>query len=791
MAYQVTNRETEILQQFYERLSRFVQSSSITQWRNEMKAYYRAIASDQWNVADYDQRIAEKKPCTTFNNTSSLIRCISGYEIVNRSKIDYYARLPSVKNNNQVDMIGDVVQYIQDDSGFFSESSYATEDVLVCGLGATVTEFDYFNPNAAYGEVEEKRIFAGFLMYDNQTRGRNLNRDARWAGYIQPVASDWLDDLLEEKKGQTYDYAGSFGVTASELISFWDSYTLVDNIDIIYNYEWREPEKIWRCKNPFTPEMLNDPRPLEGTNTTMGQFIAIAAARLDEELGADLMKGVWQFDRKQYKEYRNALSGITEVTGIPLESQGQAGERNKYYQARIARGCVIDWQESWCQSGFTITYKTGYFDERRNCFYGVMRDMLPIQQALNEAVSNYVTYLQAVPMGGQEIEIDAVENIKDYIKTRANAKEVTVYLPGGLGKSRPKQTPQPIGGLTEFILFCKEQLAACVGLTADFIGSVESGNMSALLYGKIVRQSRLVLAPIMDSNTNYLRSKGAVYLDASKVLIENSNGMILRRMSGGKSEQDYESISTDALNGEYDIVVTDRPMTDDERQERFNAMIELYGRAQNPALLVLAIEDAPLDEEQKQRALQAMQPPPPPPPSETDIAMVQSQIAMQQAQAESLAASAAKTRAEAAEIEKQVSLADDKALAEIRQKVSAAELNEAKTQSELVKMVEAVVTKVGEMQSQMAAMQPRDDISAKLDAMNRAYEEKMQQMMMTNAMLMRMDSQAEAQAAALEAQRQAVEQAAMANQELTKAMTAPRRLMRDAQGNAIGVQVGE
>lgn len=739
MAINKTERETQILEQFYERLGRFIKSSAVTSWRAELKRNFNAMASDQWNVNDYQERERRKKPSTTFNNSACLIRCISGYEIVNRSKIDYYSRLPI--NNNNADMIGDVVDYIQDDSGFFSQSSQATEDVLVCGLGATVTEFDYFSPSAEYGQIEEKRIFSGHLLYDNQIRSRNLNRNARWAGYVQPVASDWLDEELKDKG--VYDYTAATGVSAQEIISFWDSYTLVDNIDVIFNYEWREPEKIYRCKNPFTPDMINDQRPLEGANTTIGNFIGAAAVSMEENLGIDLQKGVFILDASDYKKYRETLSGITEITGIPFESTGKSGERHKYYQARIARGCIIDWQESWCQDRFTITYKTGYFDEKRNCFYGVMRDMLPIQQELNRAISDYVSYLESVPKGGQEIEIDAVDDINAYIKNRVNEQDVTVYQPGGLAKSRPKPVPQQIAGLTEFISFCREQLAAVLGLTMDFVGAVESGNMSALLYGKIVRQSRLVLAPIMDSNVEYLRSKGSVYLSAAKVLIENSNGMILRRMSGGKSNQDYESIDVSALSGEYDIVVTDKPMTDDERQESFNRMIELYGKAQNPALLVLAIEDAPIDEEKKQRALQAMQPPPPPQPSETDIAMVQSQIAMQNAQAASLMASAKKTEAEAAALQKQVSLADDKALAEIRQKVSAAELNEAKTQEALAGIVQAFTQGLKEMQSKMESMMPRDDsaLHEKLEAMNRNYEERMQQMMMTNAMLMRMDAQ--------------------------------------------------
>jgi hypothetical protein len=675
-----TDRETEILAKFYERLGRFINSSAVTLWRAEMKTYYRAMASDQWSLDDFKERERRSKPSTVFNNTSCLVRAISGYEIVNRSKIGYYPRVPSMDANKEVDATSDVVEGIQDKSGFFSESSQATEDVLICGLGATVSTFNYFNADATYGEVEERRIFSGFLLYDNQVRGRRLNRSAKWAGYVQPVASDWLDEEFKDKQGYAYDYSSIGGIGDSELLNFWDAYTAIDNIDLIYHYEWIEPEKIYRCMNPFNAELINDQTPLGDTGKTTGQFIAEFAGGMEDALGVDLLQGTFSLDRKQYKEYRESLGILTELTGIPFESQGQVGERNKYYQARIARGCILDWQESWCQTAFTITYKTGYYDESRNCFYGVLRDMLPVQQALNTAVSDYISYLESVPKGGQEIEIDAVPDIKKYIESRVNEQDVTVYLPGGLGKSRPKQVPGAISGLSEFIFFCREQLAGVVGLTADFLGSVESGNMTSALYGKMMRQTRMVLAPIFDSNTEYLMDKGSVYLEAAKVLIENSNGMILRRMSGNKTEEEFERIEAQALSNSYDIVVTDRPMTDDERQDRFNSLLELQAKIPNVNIMPLAIEDAPIDEEKKAQILQMMQPAPPPPPDPLNTALLESQVRMQEAQAMQTQAQAKKTMAEAAEIEKQVDLADDKSRAEIAQKLSAAELNAAKVE---------------------------------------------------------------------------------------------------------------
>ena len=640
-------KEAEILSDFYVRLDRFILSNSIQRWRaNEVRENYRAIAGDQWNAKDVAERKRKNKPITTFNGMSRVVRAISGYEIMNRNKIVYYPR--KKENDPQTDIITDGVEYLQDDSGFYSESSLTSEDTLICGLGGSVSYLNYSNPEAPYGEAVEERVFPAFLLYDNQVRGRNLNKTAKWAGYVEVVSSEWLDGEIKDTTGAHSYTMGQGSRREYDFLEFFEAYTDRDNVDILFHYEWKEPETIYRVKNPFTKEMLQDQTLAEGGQVARGVLIANASGRIEEEFGVDLADGAFVLDGAQYKEYKAGLVALTELTGYEFDSKAVKSERNKYYKARIARGVLLDYEESWHQSGFTITYKTGYYDEKKNHFYGIVRDMLPVQRQLNIAVSDYVSYLESVPKGGMYVEETATLNLPEFIRERANEQEVTVLKDGGLQRIRPKETPISPSGLSDFITFCEGQLLRVVGLSPDFLGNIESGNMTNALYGKLVKQAYMVLAHFFDSNRQYLRCKGRIFIDELRILAENNNGMVLRRLSGQNNEDAYLTLEQDKLSSEYDIVIADRPQTDDERQENFNMKLEVAKVAlpHGINLLPLAFEDYTGEVEDKEKMLKMMQPPPTPQPDPLQQEMLKSQIEYQYAEAENRKANAEKTRAD-------------------------------------------------------------------------------------------------------------------------------------------------
>jgi len=695
-------KEAEILEEFYQRLDRFIMSSAIQQWRaTEIREHYRAIAGDAWEVGARKERERKGKPVTAFNGMSRIVRAISGNEIMNRSKITYYAR--KQENDAPTDIMSDAVEYIQNDSGFYTESSLASEDTLICGLGATVSYINYDNPEAPYGESCEERIFPAFLLYDNQVRGRNLNKRAKWAGYCEIVSQEWLRNEIKEATGTDIDYSMGDSLHSRreyDFIEFFEAYSDRDEVDVLFHYEWMKPETIYRVKNPFSLEMMRDGTLAEGGQVTRGALIANASAQIEEEYGVDLSEGAFVLTASQYREYKAALQGLTEMTGYEFDSKGIKSQRNKYYKARIAAGMILDWQESWTQGGFTITYKTGYYDERRNHFYGIVRDMLPVQRALNIAVSDYISYLQSCPKGGMYIEETATLNLPEFIQTRANEQEVTVLRDGGLTRFMPKETPQSPTGLSEFISFCETQLLIVAGLPPSFLAAVDSGNMTSVLYGKLLKQAYMVLAHFFDSNRDYLRRKGRLFIDEVQVLAENNNGRMLRRMSNQTNEEAYIALDKDKLSAEYDIVIGDRPLSDEEKQENFNMKLEAAKVALpfGINLLPFAFEDYTGQYEDKEKMIAMMQPPPPPEPDPLQQEMLKSQIAFQYAEAENRSADAEKKRAETQLMELDARLKSLEALeakarerAEIEKIESQAMLNRARAGESVLQTVKGSV----------------------------------------------------------------------------------------------------
>ena len=612
-----------IATKFTERRKAFLESPKVRQWRAETREAYLAMAGVQWAEDELNQRNVRKKPIVTINRMAPIVRAIAGYEIQNQGEMVVQARqLRQDDKAEQADVMNDAVKYVQDQSEFAYESAQASEDSATCGVGQTVTYFDYTNPDAPFGEVVVDRIYPGLVLFDNQCRKKNF-KGARWAGYVELVDGKWLDDEMDALLPDGVERPCSDKVAVDEWITFIQGFS-TDDIDILYHYEWWEPEKFATLKNPVPPEMLQ-------ADDVLANILGEAEKALD---GMHLTDGVLVITRDEWRILRDALKNYHEQGGADLYSNVRPSwqDRKKYYKARIARGEVLDFSESWARGDFTIQYKTAYYDEVIGCWYGVVRAMLPVARLLNTAVSDYKSYLDSVPKGGIYATPKAFLDVdsKEFRRTQANEQDVT--LVSDLTQILPKQTPQVPGGVSDFINMLLQLLPAVVGLNPDFLGAIQSGNMTDELYSRQLKQAYLTLVHLFESGKSYMMRQGGLFIDCVRILAENNDGMILRRVSPGKQDEAYFALNRDSLAKQYDIVLVERNVSDDERRERFERLLKLS--AQNPQFLPLAIEAYPDELEDKQSLLQLMQPPPPAQPDPLNVELMQAEARSKIAQAD-------------------------------------------------------------------------------------------------------------------------------------------------------------
>lgn len=788
-------KDKQLLDVFSKNLSRFF--ASTTRQRSEI---YRSYDYRDGNQIHLDEASMPYQPLNTrplrngktyciVNVCAPLVRAVAGSEVMKPSTLDFLSTDPQF--DSQADIIGDGVEWCQYTSGYYSERGIATEDAATCGLGGTVTYMDMTQKGFIAGRPVVERVFPGFMFYDNSPRGSQLNKKANWCGYADPVDREWLEEYIDEnvdKRKQSEPTGASF----KEYLLSFSRVQNQDEIDFIYHYFWTEWVPLYDIKNPFKEQnvindiILND------------EDLANAFGAVMNSLNLDGGASYWTVDKEGFNELKNTIELMQlmlQDMQIPdLEYSTRKGRC--YYRAEIAGGYLIKKSRSYTQAGFPLNFITGYYEETSGQYYGLMRPISNIQDYLNITTSDFLSYVKAATHGGSSWVKGTGEALERIIKERLY-EDTATPIPNS-AEIIPKALPNSPEVLLNAINFFIEVMPRTLGLGQEFFGVITTGDMTESLYGRVMKQSFAVLENWKNNAASYDMRQGEIFEDLVRLIAEANDGIILPILSPNNEPQSYIKVRKQDLARSYAIRIIPRPLTADERQETFNQLTQLLPtmppevqRSMIPAMM----KYSNLDFQDKQEFIKAATPPPPQ-PDPLNTATIEANIQFTQASAAKAAADAERTKAETADILRAASLADDKELADIRQKISVAELNEAKTQETLASVAQAIVGRMDSMQermeSKMEAMKPKDDgLHEKLEMLNRNYEEKMHQMMMTNAMLMRMDSQAEAQAAALEAQRQAVEQAALASKELAQTMKAPRKLVRDAQGNAMGVQVQE
>lgn len=638
---------------------RFTDFVAGTEWwhNNEVRTNYSLYEGYQWSEENRQKYEADGIDIFTLNQISPIVDAISGFEIQNRTEVNYQPRLSDDDSRGFRDVVSSAVKYFEQDGFVAEQNSHAFADMLKCGLGATHTTFNYEeNPD---GEVEVNRIFPAFVMYDTSARKKNL-KDANWAARVKVVDNEVIGeefDDIEEGQG-----LGDYSFDFTRFYNWYDANLRGGKLSCVIEYEWREKTPIHRVENPFYgaegDELIDSYKKVAKESYQIN---------LDDRI-VTMAPGI-------YSQFRQDMKAL----GIYPKSTKQ--KTYKYYRAMIADGKLAEYEENYSQKGFSIKFMTGKYSETRQCFYGVIRAISEPQRILNESVSDYKGYLSNIPKGGVEIEEDAVSDIKGFLDTYSKAKKVTIYRPGALmqGKVRPKTSSGMPMGMVEMIPQSAQWMLDCVGLTPEFMGQMDSKLMTAQLQGQIIRQGLTVLAVYFDAKSNYMIEHGKILVDCVRIMAENSPGRLIRNVVGQGASK-YLPLFLDNIAAEYDVVIGEVAQTPGERQETFNKLVELSDKLMQSKgidILPIVLRYSPFKKDEVDEIAQ-MTTPQPQQPDPLQQALLESQVALQNANAKKLTSDAVKINLEALLVQKQLETYDDEKEVELTETMSAAVLNQAK-----------------------------------------------------------------------------------------------------------------
>lgn len=648
----------EILRIFNQRLNDALAVNSW--WRaNEVRDNYNVIDGDQWLEDAINRQNSDGMPLRTVNMVKPIINSISGFEIQNRSQVKYVPRMLKEESQGFSDMVQSGVDYIEQESNSQFQASLAFIDMLTCGVGVTDTIINY--DNNPDGEVKVERIFPYFIIWDVTARAKNIT-DANWVARARVVDKDTIEDYIGKQKMDPEEIDANFGASMdARFLDYFNVVMIAKSLAIIYEYQWREKKPFYRVENPLVgfEGMPEDP---------YTQNVVELAKILQEKYSIDpASTKVFSVETQDFKALKEAFQAL----GFEVKYTRQ--EKYKYYRAVIAGNKVVSKAENFSQTGFSIKFMTGYFSEMRQCYFGVVRAAKEMQRLLNQSVSDYEGFLRTVPKGGVEIEADAVPNMQAFVQTYTKAREVTIYNPGGLAKTRQKTTPPAPQGLFDMINYSSNAMLEVSGITKDFMGMIDSKLMTATLNRQIVRQGLTMLASFFDAKKFYMVAQGKLFIDSLKVLADNAEGRLMRVMNNGEIK--YIPLLRNGIAAEYDIIVEDVPQTPSEKEETFQKLLELSSvllNKPNPIdITPMVVQYSPLKGEEAAKILDLMKPPPPPEPDPMAQQILQAETMLKQATAQKYSADA--KRSEMDVLLKQQALNQNPGFAEVEINKTAAE----------------------------------------------------------------------------------------------------------------------
>lgn len=587
-----------------------------TWWRaNEVRDNYNLIEGDQWLEEPYDRQNADGMPIRTINKLAPVIDAVSGFEIQNRTEIEYIPRIADNKDGTFSDILNDVVDYIESDSQSAFHNSQSFKDMLICGVGVTDTTIVY--DNNPDGEVKIERIFPYFVLWDVTSRAKNLE-DANWVIRAKIVDKDSMEGLLKDAEDKE-EADATFGASVdARFLDFFNTVMIAKSLGIIYEYQWREKKTFYRIENPLINFQGN---PFDEYTI---QIIELAKT-LEEKYKVNIStERIFSIEKEDY----SVIKKLFEELNLPFKAVKQ--KKYHYYRATIVGNQVIDKSENFSQTGFSLKFMTGKFSEVRQCYYGMIRAAKEAQRLLNQAVSDYEGFLRTIPKGGVEIEADAVPNMQAFIQTYTKAREVTIYNPGGLSKTRPKMTPPIPSGLLDMINFATTAIMETTGVTQDFMGIADSKLMTATLNRQMVRQGLTVLSTYFDAKKFYMINQGKLFIDCVRVLIENSEGRLIRVTKNNNAT--YIPLLQDQIAAEYDVLIEETPQTPNEREQTFEKLLQMAQilmNKQNPVdITPLILQYSPLPQNDIEKIQELMKPPPPqqPDPVTQQILIAEAQL---------------------------------------------------------------------------------------------------------------------------------------------------------------------
>lgn len=505
-------------------------------WRKGAVEDFEFAAGWQYSAKDMQIMRDAKKPAVVFDRIGRNVAAVAGLEINNRQRAATYPR--EVGDVEEAEIGSNILSWIDDETDAPSEDGEAFRDMVVSGIGCTDLNMDYLNYEG--GMPADVRQSPLTCYWDPHAKRRNLI-DRGWDAIAKTmpieearrICPGWDDVMLHAGWAGVDDDLTNAGVevdnkryeTDRKKGSRGDDRRRVTLIEM----QWRE------VVNTFLVEDSETGRQRE----------------LSPELGKRLTEA------------------------LPHRYTGAEKPGYVYWRA-ILGSAVLKKTKLDAQKAFTRKYMTGYRDETRGYWYGLVRAMKDPQRAANSLYSQSVAMMKSGTKNGWAHEKSAITDIRKFERNQAKNGVNLEFADGALSGAKATQlTPSPPPAHTHELLgMSLDQVQQSVGIPLEAVAMAtgHGAGQTALLESERRKAGMNLLANFFASKRSHLQRKSKLVLRYVHEFMRD--GRLMRVMEEGKVKY-LELWLDDEDITRYDIIVDESSTSPDARERTWMVIKEL------------------------------------------------------------------------------------------------------------------------------------------------------------------------------------------------------------------------
>ena len=297
---------------------------------------------------------------------------------------------------------------------------------------------------------------------------------------------------------------------------------------------------------------------------------------------------IWHYECMEMEPYYRVDTGSGEIAELDekdfssMKSQIEQfglqyvkAFRKIYYRAFLAGETLLEWGLSPCQDGFTRHCITGKRDRNKNQWYGLTKVMKDPQRWANKWLSQIMFIINTNAKGGLLAETNAFVDVRKAQEEWGRPDSITWLKEGGLAKVQQKQMVDYPNGLSQLMSFALNSLPQVTGINLEALGLADRDQANVLEQSR--KQAAYgLLAPIFDSLHRYRKLQGRILLYYIRHFI--TDGRLVKIVGTGQTQYLPLTKIPDAVT--FDIIVDSSPTAPDVKNRTWEALMQIV-----PAML--------------------------------------------------------------------------------------------------------------------------------------------------------------------------------------------------------------